>query len=279
MDEKKKNYLFAALVFGLTMLGFNSIGILFSFAAAIGGSILGGVSGSRLAYQFLINHLNLVSVLVYTVMLVFAFCWYYFALIEREGTMRFFKRRVTRVDVAGYGWIFALGFGLQEITDVVMVIIAITAPEWMENYQNIINNSGVTEYSAIWLIGTLILPPLTEEIIFRGIIMEYLQRAGAGFIVANLLQAILFGIYHQNLVQGIYTALLALVLGYVAHRYRTLLGSIFLHMSFNFFGTVFWKLEQWLFPDVVSGLLVLIGIIVTVLALRAISVHSKRYNP
>ena len=232
-----------------------------------------------MTYQFLMNHLNLVSVLVYTVMLVFVFCWYYFAFIEREGTIRFFKRRVTCVDAAGYGWLFVLGFGLLQMSSIVMTVIALAAPKWMENYQNLIDNSGVTEYSVTWLIGTLILPPLVEEMIFRGMIMGYIQRAGARFVVANLVQAVLFGVFHQNLVQGIYTALFGLVLGYVADRYGTLLASMFLHMTFNFFGTVFVDLEQRFLPDVVTGMLVLVGIPITVVALAVISARCKRCNP
>ena len=277
--NEKKNYLFAVLVFAFTMLGFNGISMVLSFAAAIGGTILGGANGSRMTYQFLMNHLNLVSVLVYTVMLVFAFCWYYFAFIEREGAIRFFKRRVTRVDAAGYGWLFVLGFGLLQMSSIVMTVIALAAPKWMENYQNLIDNSGVTEYSVTWLIGTLILPPLVEEMIFRGMIMGYIQRAGAGFVVANLVQAVLFGVFHQNLVQGIYTALFGLVLGYVADRYGTLFASMFLHMTFNFFGTVFVDLEQRFLPDVVTGMLVLVGIPLVVVALTVISARCKRCNP
>nr|WP_296960192.1 CPBP family intramembrane glutamic endopeptidase [uncultured Mediterraneibacter sp.] len=277
--NEKKNYLFAVLVFAFTMLGFNGISMVLSFAAAIGGTILGGANGSRMTYQFLMNHLNLVSVLVYTVMLVFAFCWYYFAFIEREGVIRFFKRRVTRVDAAGYGWLFVLGFGLLQMSSIVMTVIALAAPKWMENYQNLIDNSGVTEYSVTWLIGTLILPPLVEEMIFRGMIMGYIQRAGAGFVVANLVQAVLFGVFHQNLVQGIYTALFGLVLGYVADRYGTLFASMFLHMTFNFFGTVFVDLEQRFLPDVVTGMLVLVGIPLAVVALTVISARCKRCNP
>ena len=87
------------------------------------------------------------------------------------------------------------------------------------------------------------------------------------------------GVFHQNLVQGIYTALFGLVLGYVADRYGTLLASMFLHMTFNFFGTVFVDLEQRFLPDVVTGMLVLVGIPITVVALAVISARCKRCNP
>ena len=68
----------------------------------------------------------------------------------------------------------------------------------------------------ILVIATLVLPPLVEETIFRGLIMQYLRRGGASFIVANLIQAVLFGFFHMNIVQGIYTAIFGFLLGYLA---------------------------------------------------------------
>jgi hypothetical protein len=38
------------------------------------------------------------------------------------------------------------------------------------------------------------------------------------FWVANILQAVLFGIYHMNPLQGIYAFFIGLFLGYVCHK-------------------------------------------------------------
>ena len=58
------------------------------------------------------------------------------------------------------------------------------------------------------------------------------------FWAANLLQALLFGIFHMNMIQGIYAFCLGLVLGYVCNRGGSIYYSILLHMLFNFWGTV-----------------------------------------
>ena len=134
-----------------------------------------------------------------------------------------------------------------------------------------IDSSGITEYSILWAVATLILPPIVEETIFRGLILQYLGRAGAGFVVANLIQAVLFGVFHMNLVQGIYTALLGFLLGWLAYRYDSILVPMLLHAIFNLFGTVLVDLESRFLPDIVLTLIILVSVpllIVTILMIH-----------
>ena len=79
--------------------------------------------------------------------------------------------------------------------------------------------------------------------------MRYL-RGGQEHVYArlNLLQAVLFGIFHQNLIQGVYAALLGFLLGYLAWRYDSLLVPIFMHFLYNLFGTVVVDLENAFLP-------------------------------
>jgi len=69
-------------------------------------------------------------------------------------------------------------------------------------------------------------------LIFRAVILGRAKRL-YGFKYANILQAILFGVYHGNLVQGIYAALIGLILGAVSFRFQTVYASIALHMIIN----------------------------------------------
>ncbi len=58
---------------------------------------------------------------------------------------------------------------------------------------------------------TVVLAPLTEEVLFRGLIRTEL-RTHMKPRAAALLGALLFGLYHGNISQGIYAFLLALCL-------------------------------------------------------------------
>ena len=86
--------------------------------------------------------------------------------------------------------------------------------------------------SILMIICISILAPIGEELIFRGMTLKIFKKAMI-WQVAIVMQAILFGIYHMNLVQGVYAALLGLLLGYIAHRYNSVVPAILLHIVIN----------------------------------------------
>lgn len=75
-----------------------------------------------------------------------------------------------------------------------------------------------------------ILAPITEEILFRGLIMRSLQPFGRKFAIFT--SAFLFGVFHGNLVQSPFAFAVGLVLGYVAMEY-SILWAMVLHMFNN----------------------------------------------
>ena len=104
--------------------------------------------------------------------------------------------------------------------------------------------------------------PISEEIACRGLMLEFSLRAvcsewrdawrerafrhraclplddasamrvpPARFWIANLIQAVLFGILHMNLVQGIYAGAMGLAFGWVFWRSGKMRYNIGLHLS------------------------------------------------
>lgn len=86
----------------------------------------------------------------------------------------------------------------------------------------------------IWLslLVTVILAPLAEEFIFRGITLKKAQKI-MPFMAANILQAVLFGIYHLNWIQGVYAFVLGMILGFTAEYFHSVWASILLHAFVN----------------------------------------------
>ena len=81
-------------------------------------------------------------------------------------------------------------------------------------------------------IAELFIGPASEELIFRGAVMDRLKIAFP-FWLANALQAALFGLYHMNVVQGIYAFLLGMVLGLVGDVTGSIFATILTHIIFN----------------------------------------------
>ena len=254
---------------------FNKFGYIISYLAAIGGPLVMGNNGTMVVYEFLMSHLNLVSAILYLMVLPIPALWYYLAFQLREGGIRAIPGKCRRVGLDGCVLIALFTFGMIHVTSIILAIVARSLPDAMDNYQNLIENSGLTEYSLMWVFSTLILPPLVEEMIFRGLIQKYLERAGMHWILANVVQAVLFGVFHQNLVQGIYAALLGFALGFVAHRYNTLAASMLMHMFYNLMGTLIVDLESRFLPAIVMGMIILISIPMTVSAVTLICLTTN----
>jgi len=86
-----------------------------------------------------------------------------------------------------------------------------------------------SDLSSIVWIG--IITPLTEEIVFRGVVLNRLKKHGIMFgLIAS---SILFGVYHLNVIQIITGMLLGLILGYVSMNY-SIVYSVILHIFNNF---------------------------------------------
>ena len=75
-----------------------------------------------------------------------------------------------------------------------------------------------------------VLAPVTEEILFRGVVLRKLLPFGKRFAI--LCSAVTFGLFHGNLVQAPFACLVGLILGYVAVEYN-ICWAMLLHMINN----------------------------------------------
>jgi hypothetical protein len=126
---------------------------------------------------------------------------------------------------------------LQLFTSLVMGITASLVPAWMENYETLMETAGFTgDLSLLLILYAVVFGPISEELCFRGVIFSSARKVFP-FWAANMFQALLFGIFHLNMMQGIYAFFVGLVLGWVCGRGGSIYLSILLHMLFNCFGT------------------------------------------
>ena len=76
-----------------------------------------------------------------------------------------------------------------------------------------------------------ILPACVEELLFRGLLMGALLGARRGFVL--VLQALLFGVFHVDLAQGIATFVLGLGFGFMRMSTRSLVAPMVAHAAYN----------------------------------------------
>jgi membrane protease YdiL (CAAX protease family) len=114
--------------------------------------------------------------------------------------------------------------------------ISVYVMKYFPSYNETSKSLSMGMTSWIGIIAVVISAPIFEEILFRGIILTEI-RENLKVVPAVIIQAIAFGIYHLNPFQGIYASILALVLGYVCVKTKTIVGSITGHMTFNICGS------------------------------------------
>lgn len=100
-----------------------------------------------------------------------------------------------------------------------------------------------TQYSVPLSIGLVvygILTPITEELIFRGVLYNRIKTYFP-VPIAIFLGALVFGCYHGNLVQILYAFCMGLAIQFVYELYGDLLAPILFHCSANFIVYLFSK--------------------------------------
>ena len=147
-----------------------------------------------------------------------------------------------------------MGVALQIIVSILLSLILPLFPEVLESYDSMMDDSGTTTFGLLGVLSVAVMAPVVEEMTFRGVAFQYALRAvspawcprldadgrarlriGAlQFWIANILQALAFGIMHLNIVQGVYAFAIGLVCGWVFWRTGELRWSMGLHAALNF---------------------------------------------
>ena len=141
------------------------------------------------------------------------------------------------------------------------------------SYNEVAKTISSSTDSIFSLISIIVLIPICEEIVFRGVIFGYLKKR-YNLIVSLIIQALAFGFMHGNIVQGIYTFILGLVLGIIYIYTNSLYGSMLMHIIYNLLGSVVLSKLYGAFPISVYICMIL-AIIFVVYSIKKIKGNFK----
>ena len=156
--------------------------------------------------------------------------WYYFIRKRRDVSPVDYRKILSPKTV---GCLAALAFFAQFVCSIVMAVIAFVFPEVFKDYEKLMEGVDINVLPA-WatLFIVAVWAPLAEEIVFRAMIFRTLRK-GFALWPAAVLSGIAFGVYHMNLIQGVYASLLGILLAYIYEKTNSLLGVYLFHLSFN----------------------------------------------
>ena len=239
--EKKKSPVMEVLICLLIMVGF----LLIQVAVMIPYVIIYfydekskmntlGMSNEEIVNKVL-NSMNVVdvSLIATAVSAIIAVIWYKLVFCKKYSFSKF-KETCSRMFGGGaIAGIFFAAVALFYICNIVIGALGAVSPELLDDYQKLIESSDIANSADIFaVILTVILAPINEECIMRGIIFTRLKKC-MNPVVAIVISAVFFGVFHLNIVQGIYAFLLGLFMAYLAYKYESVIPSILFHALFN----------------------------------------------
>lgn len=178
---------------------------------------------------------------------------------------------IKKIPIKEYFNIIILGIGIT----ILLLFLSSILTKLIPSYNEVANQLATSRGSALQLIITIVLIPIYEEIFYRGIIFGYLRK-NFNIIVAVILQALVFGFMHLNLVQGIYTFFLGIVLALIYMYSDSILGNITVHITFNLLGILIIPKLLANFPNM-SIILLIIGIVFLIFSSIKIIEKYKKY--
>src|SRR6266545_490733 len=117
---------------------------------------------------------------------------------------------------------------LSEVDNLVQFVLP--APDWIVRIFNELSAPSEHFWASVFLL--VIVAPLTEEVMFRGLILRaFLQRFRVG--AAFLLSSMLFGLVHLNPWQFVSASALGLLFAWWYARTRSLIPSVLGHALVN----------------------------------------------
>ncbi|MBQ0100469.1 MAG: CPBP family intramembrane metalloprotease, partial [Lachnospiraceae bacterium] len=125
----------------------------------------------------------------------------------------------------------------------IMQLLSNVIPGAAENYAQSMDQ--LMEGNSLWvkILVIALVPAVSEETLFRGYVLGSLRPKLKPWAVI-LITAVLFGVYHMNLFQGIYAALLGTVLAGAVYLTGSIFPASIIHFTANLLALIvplIWK--------------------------------------
>ncbi|EIC95007.1 CAAX protease self-immunity [Lachnoanaerobaculum saburreum F0468] len=181
------------------------------------------------------------------------------------------KRHDERVKIGLFkGIIFGIVMGFAfygiaglwfEIVDRFLVVIPFIAKN-SEYFSGVYSDLESGDY--IWsLLSISIVGPVVEEILFRLLVFNSLERVTKNPWFAIIVSGVAFGVWHMIFVQSVYTAIMGCMMGLIYYKTRNIFITMFIHIFNNTIG----NLPATLNTDVINNAITAISYIMIIPAI------------
>ena len=241
MKEKIKSF-FAAigcLIFAMLMqfivgaVGGIILGIIYTVNAKNGSESSAAYMDMQGLQNFISSNMNIILILINVLIVIIFTVIYKVRKKNIKEELQFRKTKYINMIIA-----VALGLSFWIFDSGVLSIIYEAgflkeSFSYMEELLSPITSGNLI----LTIISVGIIAPFVEEFIFRGVIFKILNK-NISALWSIIIQAILFGVFHLNLIQGGYASLMGILFGYVTYKTKSIWPAIVMHISNNVFACI-----------------------------------------
>ncbi len=212
----------------------SGIGVLLAFVVSFLLSLAGYIPGFREAYNsselFEIGYDILTSLLFIGVPFIIS-CY---ALRKRTAFALPYCRPHNK---RSFGLLIVMGITGSFLANYVVVILAaILSAGGLEMVSPDYSSPETVLGKILYIIYISVVPAMTEEFAFRGVIMQPLRKYGDKFAI--VMSALVFGLMHGNAVQAVFAFIVGIVIGYAVVVTGSMWTGIIIHFFNNFVSAV-----------------------------------------
>lgn len=129
-------------------------------------------------------------------------------------------------------FIIIAGYMAQLFVDGILTLAQPHFQSSFDNYGKMVDSITGAKSSFVMIFAVILVAPIGEELLFRGLVQSYGLKNFAPVLAIGL-QGLIFGLYHGNVIQGIYAFFMGVVLGIVTYKLGSIIPAILLHVSIN----------------------------------------------
>jgi len=198
-----------------------ALGLFIAIKLGIESAISGGSAQADNAGQLVYSQINLMIPVVVsafgTLLIIF------FILRKEWKTEKFWSFAGVKISPA----LLCLSLGIAANILTICILSMLSVSQQPSPLDDLFGNSLIVD-----LLVVAVLAPVLEEIIFRGIVLKRLSKITRRN-TAVFLQALIFGIIHLNLLQGVYAFFLAIFIGYIYIWFDSVWYAVLIHVAYN----------------------------------------------
>lgn len=186
----------------------------------------------------------------------------FFLMVRKKGVKEFL--RIKPIKPIMLVWAFVAGLLLINVSGLLIAAMSVIIPEQLEAYIEAVEASIGGANPLLAFVVVVIGASLVEEVMLRGLFFRKFENVVNGTVLV-ILSGLFFGVFHLNIIQGIFTSVVGIFFALGFYWTKSLWVPIFMHAGNNFFAWAAGNFipEAWLesiaFNAISYGLLIFVA--------------------